>query len=69
MIEQGDDTHVQPCRGAPAPPRLHHAPHLASYHEDQEKDRGRVCEQEGNDDLVRGCDRREAGKHDESHQR
>jgi hypothetical protein len=67
--KQGDDAHVQPCRGAPAAPRLHDAPYLASYHEDQKKDRDRVCEQEGNDDLVRRCNGREAGKHDEGHQR
>src|SRR5215831_15966719 len=67
--EQGYDANVQPRGRAAAPPRLHDAPDLARDDRYQQKHRGRVREQQRDDDLVRRGDRRETGEHNEGHQR
>ena len=63
--EQGDDAHMQPRRRAPAPPRLHDPPHLASDDQDEKKNGDRVGGEERDYDLVGRRDRGEAPEHHE----
>ena len=66
--EQRDDAHVQPRGGAPAAPRLHHAPDLAPDDQDQKKNRECVGGQKRDHDLMGRRDRGEPPEHDKGHE-
>ena len=66
--EQGDDTHMQSRRRAPATPCLHDAPHLACDEQGEQQDRDGIGGEKRDHDLVRRRNRRQAGEHDERHQ-
>ena len=63
--EQGDDLDVEACRRPAPPPRLENMPDLAADDAEQQQDRERVHPEQGDDHVVGGLDRGEAGEHDE----